>query len=599
MLWRNREALGTLESVFTVAFLVWLAVFAAGIVFSVWRSEQSRRAGRCAVSMYWLALVAAGVVGVAPLVAPAVDQETTGFSVDRALATIDEVAERPRPMGSAANEDARDHVAGELLGLGLEPEFQTVEAPDYYGDSGTIAVVNVLARISGTAPTGAVVVVAHVDTLPETPGANDNASGVAVALETARVLLAGDPVRNDVILLFTDGEEPAPRYGSTAFVADHRWFDDVRFVVNLEAIGTDGPSMLTETNGPQSWVLDQLADSAPQPVAFSFLTETTALIGGSNTDFAPFRDAGIPGVEFVYFRGSSIYHTALDTPDSVSRRSVHSHGINTVGLVRQLASEDLVSTGSDAVFFTVGRFHLVRYSTTLGILIAAASGGALFAAVRRRRIWTGMVPGAATTLIAALVAAIVVAVLWTPFAQWRDTMGVVESSAALLALVALTAVLMTIPFEFARRVEDARTPQGVLLAWWILALITAVAAPGMSYLFALPALVGASALLLGFDPSSGPRAVAPAVLTVGVAVVVLIPAIDTYFQFAQPRPGNPDSEILPMVAVPALLVAFAIQLALAFRPRPEHAGTDDMHPDEPTTPVLAERPSTHRTATPR
>jgi len=93
--------------------------------------------------------------------------------------------------------------------------------------------------------------------------------------------------------------------------------------------------------------------------------------------------------------------------------------------------------------------------------------------------------------------------------------------------------------------------------------------------------------------------VAPAVLTVGVAVVVLIPAIDTYFQFAQPRPGNPDSEILPMVAVPALLVAFAIQLALAFRPRPEHAGTDDMHPDEPTTPVLAERPSTHRTATPR
>ena len=278
-----------------------------------------------------------------------------------------------------------------------------------------------------------------------------------------------------------------------------------------------------------------------------------------------------PGVEFVYFRGSSIYHTSRDTPDSVSPRSVQSHGVNTVALVRQLASDDLESTGGDVVFFTVGRFHLVRYPTAFGILIAAASGAVLFVAVRRRRLWTGMARGAATTITAAIVAAIVVALLWTPFAQWRDTMGVV----------------------------DARTPQGVLLAWWVLAMITALAAPGMSCLFALPALVGASALLFGFDPASGRRALGPAVLAVGVAVVVLIPAIDTYFQFAQPRPGNPDSELPALVALPVLLVALAIQLALAFRPRPEHAETDDVHPNEPTTPVLAEGPSTHQTATPR
>ena len=182
-----------------------------------------------------------------------------------------------------------------------------------------------------------------------------------------------------------------------------------------------------------------------------------------------------------------------------------------------------------------------------------------------------MARGAATTITAAIVAAIVVALLWTPFAQWRDTMGVVEGYAALLALVALTAVLMTIPFEFARGVVGARTPQSVLFAWWVLAMITALAAPGMSYLFALPVLVGASTLLLGFDPASGRRALGPAALAVGVAMVVLIPAIDTYFQFAQPRPGNHDSELPALVALPVLLVALAIKLALAFRPRPEHA----------------------------
>ena len=59
----------------------------------------------------------------------------------------------------------------------------------------------------------AVALVAHFDSDPTTPGANDDAAGVAAILETARVLLSGPPLRNDVILLFTDGEEPAPRFG--------------------------------------------------------------------------------------------------------------------------------------------------------------------------------------------------------------------------------------------------------------------------------------------------------------------------------------------------------------------------------------------------
>ncbi len=412
--------------------------------------------------MFWAAAAAAGLAGVAPLVAPGVDQDPTGFSVDRALAHIDVVARQPHPIGSAANQVVREHVADELRELGLEPEFQTVAAPDYYSDSGTVEVVNVLARIAGTAATGAVVVVAHIDTVPETPGANDNASGVAVTLETARNLLTGSPLRNDVILLFTDGEEPAPRYGSTAFVDDHPWFDDARFVVNLEAIGSSGPSMLNETNGPQSWVVDQLVDSAPQPVAFSFLTEATTLIGGSNTDFAPFRDAGVPGVEFVYARGSSIYHTGADTPNSVSWRSLHSHGANTLGIVRNLAAEDLVTIGGDdMVFFTVGRFHVVRYPTSWGIPIVVAAGVLLFAAIRRRRDRAGIALDAATTLISALSAAIVAAVLWTPFAGWRNIMGVFESSVALLGLVALTAaVVVIVPFKFGRRVERGRTQTG-------------------------------------------------------------------------------------------------------------------------------------------
>ena len=586
VLWEGAGGVGTFVSVFTLSLVVWLVVFVFGIALSVWRSDVAPSVGRYVMPMYWVAVAAAGMTAVAPLVAPSFNQDldSDGFSVDRALAHIERVAQRPHPMGSAANQDVRDYLAEELRDLGLEPELQTSVVPDYYRNSGTVPVVNVMVRIAGTAPTGAVIVVAHVDTDPETPGANDNASGVAVTLETARDLVAGSPLRNDVILLFTDGEEPAPRYGSTAFVAGHRWFDDVRFVVNLEAIGNRGPSMLLETNGSQRWVLDQLVESAPQPVAFSFLTQATALIGGSNTDFAPFRDAGVPGVEFVYSRGSSIYHTEADTPDSVSLRTLHSHGVNTLGLVRHLASQDLATSGdgdnNNMVFFTVGRFHVVRYPASWGIPIVVAAGVLLFTAVRRRGVRTFMVRDAARTLGSALLAAVVAALVWTPFAGWRETMGVLESYLYLLGLVALTAVLLVAPSKFSGQIRGWRTPESVLVVWWSLALLTALAAPGMSYLFGLPALVGAAALLLGFDPSTSQRSLAPVLLTVGIAMIVLIPAIDAFFQFAQPRPGNTDSEILPTIALPVLLIALVIQLALAFRPRMEHATTDGMSPDQ-------------------
>ena len=45
---------------------------------------------------------------------------------------------------------------------------------------------------------------AHYDTFPTTVGANDNSAAVAAILETGRAILAGPPLRNDVILLFTD-----------------------------------------------------------------------------------------------------------------------------------------------------------------------------------------------------------------------------------------------------------------------------------------------------------------------------------------------------------------------------------------------------------
>ncbi len=520
--------------------------------------------------MYWVAVLGAVVVGAAPLVPSGSSSgaEPTAFSADRAQGHIEIVAQTPHPMGSAQIEEVRDYIASQLRELGLEPEFQELSAPDYYvGSRSQVPVVNLIARIDGTATTGSVALVAHFDTDPSTPGANDNASGVAVVLETARSLVAAGPPRNDVILVFTDGEEPAPRFGSTAFVAEHQWADDIRFVINLEAIGTSGPSLLTEMNGPSRWVLDRYVGSVPYPVAFSFLTETMELIGGSNTDFAPFRDAGVHGVEFVYVHGSSIYHTSVDTPDRVSRRSLQSHGANTLGLSRELAQTDLSSDQGDdeVVFFTVGRHHVVRYPASWAIPLVVLAAVVLVGAAQRRGSWLAVARCALTALATAMSVAIAVAVLWALLAGWRDTMGIAEGYVYLFVFGVLAAAVV-IQLASRQVIGTRVAPEGVLLVWWILALITAVGAPGMSYLFVWPAAAGALTMLMGYGSDGRWWRFGLASVALGATAVLLVPAIDVFFQFAQPRPGNPDSEILLTIAVPVLLIALGIELALALQP---------------------------------
>ena len=514
-----------------------------------------------------MALLAAGVMGALPLLPPSETGARAGateFSSARALDTVGAIAREPHPMGSQALEEVRSEIVARLEELGLQPQFQTVEAPDYFGAPGrTVDVVNVLARIPGSASSGAVALMGHYDSVPATPGANDNASAVAVILETARVVLAGSPLRNDLVLLFTDGEEPAPRFGSTPFVSEHPWASDIGFVVNLEAIGSGGPSLLIETNGSDEWIIDRYAEAVPYPAAFSFLTAGVELIGGSNTDFAPFRDAGVPGLEMAYAHGSPIYHTPSDSVDVVSPRSLQQHGANTLALARHLGSLDLGAAAgeAEAVFFTVGRSWVFRYPAALSFPLALLTGGLLAMAAGRRRAWRSAAGTAGATLVTALLAAVVGALVWTVLAPRRDTMSVLESYLYLIGLMTLTGGICA---ASRRWITHPSEPVGAVGAWWVLALVSTAATPGIAYLFLWPALAGSMATLWWSVRDVGPsgRVVGTAAVA-ATSLILVVPAIDIFYQFAQPRPGNPDSQLLWMVAVPVFLAALSVQLVFA------------------------------------
>ena len=312
-------------------------------------------------------------------------------------------------------------------------------------------------------------------------------------------------------------------------------------------------------------MLDRYA-SVSHPAAFSYLTSLTELIGGSNTDLGPFRDRGIAGVEFAYAHGSSIYHTDADVADRVSLRSLQQHGENTVALVKAVGDSDLaaIESGSNTVFFTVGRGRLVRYLEVAGWAAVVAAGLALVAVVSRARSWRRVARSGATSVVVVTGSAVIAGLAWTILATWRDTMGVFEGYVYLLAAAAL---IVAATFQWARATAVGVEAAGVVLVWWIVGAIATILGPGLGYAFTWPALIGAAVLLARSNesPTNWMRVVAGLVVVVP-AVALAVPMIDTLYQFAQPRPGNTDSQILFAVALPVALLVLVTQLAWAFRP---------------------------------
>jgi hypothetical protein len=87
------------------------------------------------------------------------------------------IAQQPHPIGSPEQRKVRAYIVQELDRLGLEPEVQKelVEQRSQF-----ITVYNIVARLKGTDNTKAIMLVAHYDTVPISPGASDDGAVVAI-----------------------------------------------------------------------------------------------------------------------------------------------------------------------------------------------------------------------------------------------------------------------------------------------------------------------------------------------------------------------------------------------------------------------------------
>ncbi|XP_026081649.1 endoplasmic reticulum metallopeptidase 1 [Carassius auratus] len=216
----------------------------------------------------------------------------------------------------------------------------------------------------------------HFDSVPNSPGASDDAVSCSVMLEVLHSLVnLSMPLKHGVIFLF-NGAEETKLQASHGFITQHPWAQQVRAFVNLEAAGVGGKELVFQTGPENPWLVQAYARAAIYPFASVVGQEIfQSRLIPSDTDFRIFRDFGnIPGIDLAFIENGFIYHTKYDTPERIHTKSIQRTGDNILSLLKHLVmSEELADSSKyrsgNMVFFDMLGVMLVVYPAHVGTII--------------------------------------------------------------------------------------------------------------------------------------------------------------------------------------------------------------------------------------
>lgn len=411
--------------------------------------------------------------------------------------------ELPRPAGTPENRLMLRRIGKELKGLGLEP--QRDHALWMVSPRALSRLRNLSARIEGQEQGPAVLLMAHHDSVSASPGVADNASSVAAVLETARAILREGPTRNPLILFFPDGEEEG-MLGAKLFLKEREDAGEIGFVINADAAGTSGRSMLFETSkGNKDWIR-HYARNAPHPETSSVHVEVYQRLMAGRTDLTPFLRHGIQGANFAFIRGQERhYHTPGDNFENLDRGSLQHQGENLLALTRAMLDTDLSRrTEGNAAFMDIVGLMVVGWPDTwslpfaTGLLVYVLLG--LLLALRTRAMRPGqLVRGLVSVALAMVAAEGALERLFALYLSFRGDEALTHGAVELLTLCAwllVFGVVGLVSSLMAARAGSRGLLAGVVLAMAILATVTSIHWPASAIVFILPAASGAFALLL-------------------------------------------------------------------------------------------------------
>ncbi len=194
---------------------------------------------------------------------------------------------------------------------------------------------NVIGEIPGT--TREIVLVhAHLDTVYGSPGARDDAAGVAIVAEAMRILRTrGETPRRTIRAVLFSGEEDG-YLGSRAYVVAHeRELDDITTTLEIDS----GAEAITafDTTGR--------ADAASALARWLAPSGVRVVSDGNplHSDNAFFMLAGIVGLDAVqdtsaYFR--TYHHRPSDTHDGIGPKTLAANGALVASVLVTIANRD-------------------------------------------------------------------------------------------------------------------------------------------------------------------------------------------------------------------------------------------------------------------
>lgn len=472
------------------------------------------------------------------------------FSAIRAMADVMTMAKHPHVTGSPENAVVREHIIRRMKALGMEVSTSTgrIDAKgvkrlnNWSGRNDPPATfVNLIGILPGkNRNASSVVLMSHHDTVWGSPGAADDASGVAASLEVVRAIRATGQQQRDLVMLVTDGEELRLQ-GARQFWANHPLRKRVGAVINMEARGSGGRTTLFQTSHQNGEAMQVYADAVNRPGASSLAAFIYALLT-NDSDLTPVIEHDYAAYNFAFIGRSGLYHSPLATPDNLDQRSLQDMGGQVLDLTQALVNADrLPQRAADAVFFDVFGLFTAIYPSWLGWGMIIIAAGGMVLAVRQDGA-DGLAAGAGRMLALIVVSAAILFALnrlslGLGPANYYDRLAAIPRLEVMAVLGSLAAFLPA----FAAWQPSRAGVVGAALPLFIISLAAQASAPTAAYVVVLPmvlvtftlwvrysavrigitALVGGFMLALGHQLMQGVGPTLPFVAALPLALAVL------------------------------------------------------------------------------
>ena len=336
-------------------------------------------------------LILAAVVAVSALLAygiwtrPGAEPvDSEGFSAERAVRDIEVISKEHHSVAHPEERAAvREYLVGRLNELGADTvrlfEYDSLVGPQNKHVVYTFDAVDVLAEfppLKASEDPTYLLMVAHYDSRYSQPmpkdtvwsyGAADDGYGVSVILETVnQVLKCRQDWKQGVKVLFTDAEEVGMMGMKAIWENDREVFDNVGFMINIEARGPWGPALLFETCPGNEKVMELYAEVAEYPFTYSLTTVVYSFMPNF-TDFTIVKDE-IPGMNFSTIADINHYHTDLDNFSNISPKSIQHYGAQIVPVAQKYLTNEAYSDRNyfkaedDTTNFTIPVLGLFNFS---------------------------------------------------------------------------------------------------------------------------------------------------------------------------------------------------------------------------------------------